>query len=71
MTCQLPHFSVWAIVAEQPAEGTDVAPAPADTGTGRTSTGDSASTVWLVGTLVVVAVLSGVGARYAVRRVRR
>lgn len=71
LTCELMHFSVWALLIqdEAPAQATPTAPAPADTGTGIIE-GGSGSTD---GVLLLVAVLglagvAGLGARFAVRR---
>src|SRR5690606_28205589 len=77
VTCTLPHFSTWALTIQAPAAGGDdqgapVTPAPADTGTGLVaSEGGSGSNLGaLLGIAVALAAAGGLGARYAVKRVR-
>lgn len=81
LTCELPHFSVWALViqtgddAAPPQEGTATAtpattPGPAATGSGVFGSEDGSNMGLLLAGIVAVVVLGGAGARLAVRRSR-
>lgn len=71
LVCQLPHFSVWALIVAAAAPAPPPAPAPAPTGTGLLDDGESRSALPLVLAGVLAAgLVGGLGAKLALARRR-
>jgi len=71
LTCQLPHFSVWALTVRTQQEtgpGQAATPAPADTGMGATSDTGATNVTAIVLGIVALAGIAGVGSRLVLRR---
>lgn len=77
LTCELPHFSVWALVVQTAASDGDagdnqvVTPVPANTGSGVSEAGGSGTNLGLLmGVLALIAVAGGLGAHFVMGRAR-
>lgn len=72
LSCTLPHFSLWALyaVTEAPAGPPAAVPVPADTGMGTTTSEGGSAALMLIGGVMAIAAVTGIGARFATRRIR-
>ncbi len=73
LTCELPHFSVWALVVTvaddtQTGTATPTAPLPAPTGIGSGDSGAGSTLPYLLGAVAAAALLGGAGLRWARKR---